>query len=215
MKKKDITIIILPILLLSGILLLGALRIWRGTGILPWLDVLYIVFYIIWILAESKISKKDYHAREKTDLDFGTCHVYALGQGLTFLTALWFRPVWKNPSLYLLLPFLLFCTGILFRLWAIKTLGKYYSHKVCKTEDHMIIDSGPYRFVRHPAYTGMILANAGISIYFFNRVTILCFLLILLPALILRIRVEEKMLSGIKGYPSYARNRKRLFPLVW
>lgn len=214
-KRKDIAIIILPIVLFLGILFFGILRIKREISIWPEVDSLYIVFYIIWILAESKISKKDYHTKERNNFDFGTCHIYALGQGLTFLTALWFAPIWQASSLYLFLTFILFCAGVSFRLWAIKTLGKYYSHKVRKSRGHKIIDFGPYKFIRHPAYTGMILANAGITIYFFNWATAFCFFIILLPSLILRIRVEERMLFGIDGYSIFALNRKRLFPGVW
>ena len=214
-KRKDITIIILPIILFLGILFLGTLRIKRKISIWPEMDVVYIIFYIIWIIAESKISKKDYHAEEKINFDFGTCHIYALGQGLIFLTALWFRQMWREPSLYLFLPFTLFCVGISFRLWSIKTLGECYSHKVCKIRGHKVIDFGPYKYIRHPAYTGMILANIGITIFFYNWVTAFCFIIIFLLSLILRIRVEEKMLFDIDGYSSYALNRKRLFPGVW
>jgi protein-S-isoprenylcysteine O-methyltransferase Ste14 len=75
--------------------------------------------------------------------------------------------------------------------------------------------SGPYRFTRHPAYAGMIIANAGIFMYFFNWVTICVFLFILLPAILLRIAVEERTLFGIEGYSEFAKERKRLFPAVW
>jgi protein-S-isoprenylcysteine O-methyltransferase Ste14 len=80
---------------------------------------------------------------------------------------------------------------------------------------HQVVDSGPYRLTRHPAYAGMIIANAGICIYFFNWVTLGIFLLILVPAILLRIAIEERTLFEIKGYPEYAEKRKRLFPAVW
>jgi protein-S-isoprenylcysteine O-methyltransferase Ste14 len=77
------------------------------------------------------------------------------------------------------------------------------------------VDTGPYRFTRHPAYAGMIIANAGISIYFFNWVTICIFLLLLLPAIFMRIVFEERTLFGIEGYAEFAKRRKRLFPVIW
>ena len=80
---------------------------------------------------------------------------------------------------------------------------------------HRIVDSGPYRFTRHPAYAGMMIANAGISMYFFNCVTIGVFLFILVPAMLLRIVIEERTLFGIEGYPEFAKKRKRLFPALW
>ena len=80
---------------------------------------------------------------------------------------------------------------------------------------HQIVVPGPNRFTRHPAYAGMVIANAGISIYFFDWVTLCVFLLILLPAILLQIVVEEKTLFGIEGYSEFAKKRKRLFPAVW
>ncbi|MBU1056499.1 MAG: isoprenylcysteine carboxylmethyltransferase family protein [Proteobacteria bacterium] len=214
-KKKDFTIIILPIILFIGIIALGSLRIKRGNSVCSEIDFLFIGFYIIWIIAESKISKKDFHTEGKENFDTGTCQIYAVGQGLTFLTALWFPSIWTQPSVILFSSFFIFIFGIIFRLWSIQTLGKYYSHKVCKVEEHKVVDSGPYRFIRHPAYAGMIFANLGIIIYFFNWVTLFVFLIVLLPAIIRRIYVEEKMLFEIDGYSNFAMTRKKLFPGVW
>ena len=105
--------------------------------------------------------------------------------------------------------------GLIFRGWAIITLGRYYSHKVRKMEKHAIITTGPYHYVRHPAYTGMFFANAGIVLFFLNVATILIFLLVLMPAIIVRIVAEEKTLYQIEGYPEFARSRKRLIPPLW
>jgi protein-S-isoprenylcysteine O-methyltransferase Ste14 len=110
---------------------------------------------------------------------------------------------------------MLFLSGICYRLWAIKTLGRYYSHIVRKVHEHRIIASGPYRFIRHPAYAGMIVANLGIVLYFFNWVTLSVFFFTLLPSIVLRIFIEEKTLFEIRGYSDFARHRKRLFPAIW
>ena len=69
--------------------------------------------------------------------------------------------------------------------------------------------------IRHPAYAGMIIAYFGIVLYFCNLVTLLIFFLALIPAILLRIFVEEKTLFTIKGYSNYAESRKRLTPLIW
>jgi protein-S-isoprenylcysteine O-methyltransferase Ste14 len=61
----------------------------------------------------------------------------------------------------------------------------------------------------------VVKAHFGIVLYFFNLVTLLIFFLALLPAIILRIFVEEKTLFRIEGYSDYAQNRKRLIPLIW
>ncbi len=61
----------------------------------------------------------------------------------------------------------------------------------------------------------MILANAGVLIFFFNPQTAFFFFLILIPAILLRILVEEKTLMQINGYKEYAGHKKRIIPFVW
>jgi protein-S-isoprenylcysteine O-methyltransferase Ste14 len=80
---------------------------------------------------------------------------------------------------------------------------------------HEIVDSGPYRFVRHLAYAGMVTANAGLTLFFFNWITLAIFRAVLVPAIVLRILVEERMLFKIEGYCDFARTRKRLIPAIW
>jgi protein-S-isoprenylcysteine O-methyltransferase Ste14 len=177
-------------------------------------DIIIVLIYLFWIVFESTISIKERDKGEKTS-DFGTLEFYAISQALTFLSALWFDSIWPSPSFIHFLGLIIFLFGICFRLWAIITLEHYYSHIVREVDDHKIIDSGPYKYIRHPAYAGMIVAHFGIVLYFFNLVTLLIFFLALIPAIILRIFVEEKTLFRIEGYLNYAENRKRLIPLIW
>jgi len=219
MKSKDFTPLILWLCLFTGILVLAFLRpnriigIWNEYRLDP--DTIFIGLYILWMLIELRVTGKDVDTEGKTTSDCGTCPLYGCGQAFTILTALWFQPVWRAPGAAHLIGLSLFLLGGCYRLWAIHTLGRFYSHRVRTTDRHLIIHSGPYRFARHPAYAGMIVANAGITVYFFNWVTLSGFLFLLVPAVLLRIVVEEKTLFGIEGYPEYAKNRKRLFPAIW
>lgn len=217
MNIRNVIPLVLAILLIG---MIGLLSFYRLTYRNIWInsianfDIIFASVYLAWILIESKISKDELHKGDKIS-DYGTCELYALGQAAVFLTALWCTPAWRSPNLWHLAGFLLFLIGIAYRLWAIKTLGKYYSHIVREIDGHQIITSGPYRCIRHPAYAGMILANLGIVIFFFNLVTLLIFSLILIPAIILRIIIEEKTLFQIGRYVDYAKNHCRLIPGVW
>jgi len=209
--------LILAILLLA---LICFLSLYRVTHQNIWInsianfDIIFASVYLAWILIESKNSKEEVNKGNNTS-DYGTCELYAIGQAAVFLSALWFTSAWKSPNLLHLLGFLLFMAGIAYRLWAIKTLGKYYSHIVRQIAEHQIIESGPYRHIRHPAYAGMILANLGIIIFFFNWITLILFSLILIPAIILRIIIEQKTLFKMDKYVEYAKNRPRLIPGIW
>ena len=217
MNKRNIVPLILSTILIGLICIFSILRlnkfsIWQGTTIN--FDIVISGIYVLWLIFESKISKNELSKGNKTS-DFGTCELYAIGQAGVFLSALWFNSVWKDPNIFHIFGLLIFVSGIIYRIWAIRTLGRHYSHIVREVKGHKIIDSGPYRHIRHPAYTGMILANTGIVLFFLNTVTILIFLLILIPAIALRVLIEEKTLFKIEGYTEFAKSRKRFIHAIW
>ena len=74
--------------------------------------------------------------------------------------------------------------------------------------------TGPYRFVRHPAYVGMIVAHAGFVALFANPASVVA-LVLMVAAIVGRIRVEERTLLTIPGYAHYAEGRPRILPAVW
>lgn len=219
MERKDFTPLILSLLLLAGIALFSFFRYERGLSV--WansafdLDIVFSILYLLWMLLESPIARKDASTEGKQTMDRGTCQIYALGQAMTFLSALWVPSIWKGPGTAHLLGIVVFLAGVSFRLWAIRTLGQFYSHKVRKMAKHHIVDTGPYHFIRHPAYAGMLLANIGICIYFLNGLTTGLFFFVLAPAIVIRIFIEERMLFGIEGYSEFARSRRRLAPFIW
>ncbi len=210
--------LILPLLLIILVIACAAVRLNRGDS--PWsgpgpdLEMGIILAYLFWLYHEMKVSRPDFH-HEKKASDFGTREFYGLGHALTIISALWFETLWTKPGVAHWAGAALFLSGIAFRTWAIETLGIYYSHAVNVMEDHTIINTGPYRFIRHPAYTGMLAAHAGIIIFFFNWVTLAVYLLIFIPSVIVRILVEEKTLMAIPGYADFSRSRKRLIPGLW
>ncbi len=217
MNIRNATPLILSILLIALICMLTVYGVTHQTIWINSVVNFYVVFasvYMAWILIESKISKEELNKGKKTS-DYGTCELYAIGQAAVFLSALWFTSAWESPNIFHFTGFTMFLVGITYRLWAIKTLGKYYSHIVREVDAHKIVDSGPYRHIRHPAYAGMILANLGIVIFFFNLITLILCLSILIPAIILRIIIEEKTLFRIDGYGEFAQNRQRLIPGIW
>ena len=218
-KDKDLTPLIMWFILLAGIVVLTFIRLQRMAGAadtsVSYWDVLFIGLYTIWMIIELRVTRKDVNTEGKKTADFMTCQAYGLGQALTILTGLWFAPVGSEPTAAHFWGMGIFLIGIGYRLWAVRSLGQFYSHRVRTVEQHQVVRSGPYRFTRHPAYAGMIIANAGLSLYFFNWVTVCVFLFILVPAIMVRILIEEKTLYKVAGYSEYAKSRKRLFPALW
>ncbi len=217
--NRDYTPMVMWVVLLAGIIGLALVRspatagVWNAFAVN--FDIIFIGLYILWMLMELPVSLKDFGAEHKKTSHLATCQLYGLGQALTIFTALWFPSVWRLPNMAHFLGLAVFLSGGCYRLWAIRTLGRFYSHRVRIRDRHRIVTTGPYRFTRHPAYAGMILANAGVAVYFCNRVTWVVFLFVLAPAIVARIAVEEKMLFELAGYADYAKGKKRLFPVIW
>jgi protein-S-isoprenylcysteine O-methyltransferase Ste14 len=108
-------------------------------------------------------------------------------------------------------------SGIALRTWAIVTLDKFFTFAVGIADDHIVVQDGPYRVLRHPGYAGALLALAGAGITMRNWLSLL--LIIVGPALALgvRILVEEATLAGALGadYQAYANRTARLIPRIW
>src|SRR5439155_26398447 len=71
----------------------------------------------------------------------------------------------------------LFVAGLLLRWWAIITLGRFFTVDVTMEKDHELVERGPFRKVRHPSYTGVLLAFAGVALSLGNWAALLVILL--------------------------------------
>jgi protein-S-isoprenylcysteine O-methyltransferase Ste14 len=112
---------------------------------------------------------------------------------------------------------LLCAAGVAFAIWARRTLGRNWSGMVMIKQDHELIQRGPYAVVRHPIYTGLILASAGSVLALIP--TAAGFLAVLAWALAyyLKARYEERVLTGEFGeqYVEYKKRvRAALIPFV-
>jgi len=106
--------------------------------------------------------------------------------------------------------------GIAMALWALVTLGRHFDLELEVHEGHEVVRAGPYRIVRHPIYAGLLVHTAGAAIASGNFVFAAGSLLVTVPLLYLRARVEERMLRADLGesYDDYAREVGMLVPFV-
>ena len=111
----------------------------------------------------------------------------------------------------------LLVAGVAVRWSAIHTLGKFFTSTVLIREGHRLLRAGPYRHVRHPAYTGALLAHLGLGLSFSNWYSLALSVAPYALAAAYRIRVEERALLDAFGgeYEDYARGTKRLIPKVF
>jgi protein-S-isoprenylcysteine O-methyltransferase len=103
------------------------------------------------------------------------------------------------------------------RWYSIIFLGRFFTVNVAIAADHQLIDSGPYRRVRHPSYTGALLTFLGLGICMQNWASLLILMTGTTAAFLYRMRVEEKALGDAFGerYRQYMQRTARLIPGVY
>jgi len=142
------------------------------------------------------------------------------------IVSLWLgvQMVWLFPNAtvrylheFYLVGFLLFLGGLILRWYSIGYLGRYFTVDVSISAEHKLIDSGPYRYIRHPTYTGALLAFLGLGFCFGNWLSILFMTVPIIAAFLWRIRIEERALADALGedYRAYTQRTKRLIPFVY
>jgi protein-S-isoprenylcysteine O-methyltransferase Ste14 len=111
----------------------------------------------------------------------------------------------------------LMVTGIVIRHWAVLTLGRYFTVDVRVEPGQTVVESGPYRWVRHPSYTGMIVFFTGLGLALSDWASLATLIVVPTAGLIVRIRSEERVLLDGLGEPyrRFAATRRRLIPGVW
>ena len=107
--------------------------------------------------------------------------------------------------------------GIVLRQWAVLTLGRFFTVDVRITADQTVVDTGPFTWVRHPSYTGLLLTLIGFALALGNWLGLIVAIVLPLVGTVVRIRVEERaLLDGLgEPYGRYAAGRRRLIPHVW
>jgi len=105
--------------------------------------------------------------------------------------------------------------GLAFAIWARVNLGRNWSPRPAIKEQHELVTSGPYAYVRHPIYTGVLLMAFGGALTgsAFGIGTFVIALLVFG----LRINKEERIMLDLfpNDYPEYQKKTKRLIPFVW
>ncbi len=106
-------------------------------------------------------------------------------------------------------------TGL--RAYAIRVLGRYFVITVAVGSDQRVVEHGPYRLIRHPSYTGALLALLGIALALTNWASLAAIILCNAVGFGYRVLVEERVLSHALGqsYIAYMRRTRRLIPYLF
>jgi protein-S-isoprenylcysteine O-methyltransferase Ste14 len=180
----------------------------------------WVVFYA-WIGAEFWLGYRRRLASGATSHDAGSRTLLissvwgsvALGIGLAF--ALPDAAVQRGRTVVFVGGLVLMVAGLALRWYSIRVLGTSFTCEVSTRPGQQVVESGPYRWVRHPSYTGGLLTTLGVLVCCCNLAS-LGALIVVVAGYAYRIRVEERALAKEIGpaYSDYMRRTKRLIPFV-
>jgi len=183
--------------------------------ILNWLIVIFwFVFVLYWAISSIGVKKNIRTGEWRRDAGIRILLVVVVI--ILFQAGSYWRYFGYHFSGIVQLAGTILCgAGIVFAIWARWHLGKNWSGTPSMKEGHELITSGPYRFVRHPIYTGMIAAILGSALV--GGAVWLFVFIVMAANFLYRIPVEERYMMKLfpDQYPEYKKRTKALVPGVW
>ncbi len=121
------------------------------------------------------------------------------------------------PEFTIWIGLLVYAIGVSLRWWGILLLGTYFSRHIVVNSTMQLVSTGPYRVLRHPLYSGLLLCALGIPIALGTWLGLLPGLVLVVPILLYRIKIEERHMLQVLGitYEQWSKQRWRLFPYVY
>lgn len=111
----------------------------------------------------------------------------------------------------------LILVGLAFRFYAMSFLGRFFTYRVAVQSDQTVIERGPYKYIRHPSYTGALITLLGVALALGNWAGLTVLLGLMGIAYAYRISVEEAALVAALGEPyrQYMGRTRRLVPFLF
>lgn len=192
----------------------------------PQATSLFLAACLIWLLPEMFAMRRQMAATSRKDASVRDRQSLAVLLGLQWIGLIlnfslaWFYPAaaipWHRTALFL---FGLICIllGVALRRYSIRTLGQYFTRDVAVSSTQKVVQIGPYRLIRHPAYSGTLLTMLGVGLAMTNWASLAALLICVFGGHLYRVQVEEKALIEAIGQPyiEYMQRTRRFIPLVF
>jgi len=185
--------------------------------------VLFDTAYFVWIVSElfgavlvPRLRRRGRATRVKKDRGSGALIIFTVLVSIILALSLGYAGVGPLPDWVFYPGIFLMLLGVLVRQWAIAVLGRFFSLTVRVAEDHRVVEQGPYRLVRHPSYTGVLITFIGLALAVQSAGALLVLLGVFSISYGYRMIVEEKALLSELGddYANYKKRTKRLIPYI-
>jgi protein-S-isoprenylcysteine O-methyltransferase Ste14 len=183
---------------------------------------LFVVSYVAWILFEiitgsSRKSTDPAKRRDRGSFYFLVMMIsvgIALDVSISFQKS-WAEIPWARTGIFFV-GIALMWAGIGFRYYAMRVLGKYFTFNVAIEAGQTVVEAGPYKYVRHPSYTGAFMTIFGFGLVFANWLGLLVLMVFGAIGYGYRVYVEERALVKALGepYKEYMARTRRFVPYV-
>jgi protein-S-isoprenylcysteine O-methyltransferase Ste14 len=173
--------------------------------------VVWVAFWIYWLAASVGVKASQTRSGRFLAIRVGILLVVLLLVRSRTLKA---QDVTNDPWLQGI-GLAVFLSGLALAIWARLYLGRNWGTPMSKKEDPELVTTGPYHSIRHPIYSGILLATIGtaiaVSVYWLVAVVLLG------AYFIYSAFMEERFMTGVfpNSYPDYKRSTKMLVPFIF
>jgi protein-S-isoprenylcysteine O-methyltransferase len=186
------------------------------------LETMFFVSYAVWLAFEifTGRSRKSHGTMKASDRGSFFLLVASVWTGIALDVLLCFRlphaAIQRHRVGIFLIGIVFMWTGIAFRYYAMRVLGRYFTFDVATVLGQNVIEAGPYRYIRHPSYTGGIITILGLGFALGNWAGLFALLACVGVGYAYRIHVEESALVTAIGEPyrAYMLRTTRLMPFL-
>lgn len=205
--------------LVSNVLMIALPLLMKPALIIHYKILLIIMGSVIMWLTQPEFSVEE--TKEKKDSDNFTVVLILIMSFISVVAPVidwaYFSDVNYVFTIFSFFGLAMIVTGLFFRIWAVKTLGKYFTPTIQIKPDHELITGGPYNIVRHPSYSGAFLCISGGAVLLESWIGLVICFIAMGAAYFVRINLEEKKLIEYFGhdYELYKQKTKVLIPFIW
>ena len=175
------------------------------------------VAFELWLIVRDRAQGKGTREKDRGSLYF---NFLSIAVGMTAAGEISGKGLllpWRWTAAGFWIGFAIMLLGLSFRIWSILVLGKSFRTTVETHENQAVVSSGPYRILRHPSYSGLVVMCLGYGLAVQNWLSLFIVVALPLAALLYRIHVEEAVLVAALGSPyrEYQKRTKKLVPWIW
>ncbi|WP_159474708.1 isoprenylcysteine carboxylmethyltransferase family protein [Dyadobacter sp. 3J3] len=186
------------------------------------MNPVFTVIYVIWFLSETLLNRLlRSKSTDKQNADKNSLLIIWITVVATIILAMYisinyYFPIYPNIIIrYIGLGIIVL--GIVLRIAAVLSLGKFFTVDVTIREDHKLKKDGVYKYLRHPSYFASLLSFIGFGLSINSWPGLILIVIAVMAVFIFRIKIEEKILIGQFGdeYVDYKKNTKGIIPFIY